>query len=54
MSQQAINSIELYRGGNPSTIEQLLRIQHSSVVDELKQHFGASNLKELSIKLSLA
>ena len=53
MTQQAINSMNLYRGGNPATIEQLLRMQRSSVVDELKQHFGASDLHELAIKLSL-
>ena len=53
MTQQAINSLSLYRGGNPATIEQLLRIQKSSVVDELKEHFGASDNHELAIKLSL-
>lgn len=53
MTQQALNSINLYRGGNPSTIEQLLRMQRSSVVNELKEHFGASSLSELAIKLSI-
>lgn len=54
MTQQAINSINLYRGNNPSTIEQALKIQRSSVVNELKEHFGASDNHELAIKLSLA
>ena len=53
MTQQAINSLSLYRGGNPSSIEQLLRIQKSSVVEELKEHFNASDLHDLAIKLSL-
>lgn len=53
MTQQALNSINLYRGGNPSTIEQLLRFQRSSVVNELKEHFGASSINELAIKLSI-
>jgi len=54
MTQQALNSINLYKGGNPSTIEQLLRFQKSSIVNELKDHFGASSTSELAIKLSLA
>ena len=54
MTQQAINSIDLYRGNNPSTIERALKIQKSSVINELKEHFGASDLSELAIKLSLA
>ena len=54
MTQQAINSINLYKGGNPSTIEQLLRMQHSSVVGELREHFGASDNHELAVKLSMA
>lgn len=53
MSQQAINSIELYRGNNPATIEMALRMQRSSVVNELMEHFGASSLNELAIRLSI-
>ena len=53
MTQQAINSINLYKGSNPSTIEQALGIQKSSVVNELKEYFGASDNHELAIKLSL-
>lgn len=54
MSPQAQNSINLYRGGNPATIEQLLKMQESSVVEELKEHFKTSDLKELAIKLSIS
>lgn len=54
MTQQAQNSINLYRGNNSGTIEQLLRMQSSSVVSELKEHFGASDNHDLAIKLSMA
>ena len=53
MTSQAENSISLYRGGNPAAIEQLLKMQKPSVVNELKEHFNASDLKELAIKLSI-
>lgn len=53
MSQQAINSINLYKGGNPDIIMQLLKFQKSSIVNELKEHFKAHDLRELAIKLSL-
>ena len=54
MSTQAINSINLYRGNNANTIHALLQMQSSSVVNELKEHFGVSNLEDLAIKLSAA
>ena len=54
MSQQALNSIQLYRGNNPSTIEKALSFQKKSVVDELKAHFGVSTNRELAIRLSMA
>ena len=54
MTQQAINSLELYRGGNPDTIRKLLMTQRDSVVKELKDHFGAKDIVELSIRLALA
>lgn len=54
MTPQAENSIGLYRGENPSTIEQLLGMQDSSVVKELKEHFKASSNRELAFKLSMA
>lgn len=53
MTQQAINSINLYRGNDPRKIEMLLRIQSTSVVNELKEHFGASSISELAVRLSL-
>ena len=52
MTQQAINSINLYRGGNPSSIEKLLKLQPDSVVNELKDHFGAKSITELAVMLS--
>lgn len=54
LSKQAINSMELYRGQNPAKIEMLLRIQYSSVVKELMEHFHAKDIKDLAIRLSLA
>ena len=53
MTPQAQNSLKLYQGGHPGTIEQLLRLQKKNVVEELKAHFKASDLKELAVKLSL-
>ena len=53
MTPQAMNSLSLYKGGNPATIEQLLKMQKTSVVDELKEHFNVSDNHELAIKLSL-
>ena len=53
MTDKARNSIDLYRGNNPSTIETALRMQHRRVVEELKEHFCASDIKELAVKLSI-
>lgn len=53
MTQQAINSISLYRGNNPATIERMLCMQRSSVVNELKEHFGVDNNHDLAVKLSM-
>jgi len=53
MTQQAKNSITLYSGGNPSKIKALLTMQNSNVVDELKEHFNASTLDKLAVKLSV-
>jgi hypothetical protein len=52
MTEQAINSLALYRGDNPATIKQLLKMQSSSVVNELKEHFGVSTMEELASELS--
>lgn len=54
MSPQAKNSIELYKGNNPAKIEMLLNFQSASVVNELKEHFGASSIHDLAIKLAFA
>lgn len=54
MTKQAENSIQLYKGNNPATIEQLLKMQNTSVVNELKEYFDAKDLKELAIKLSIS
>jgi len=53
MTSQALNSIDLYRGNDPEKIKMLLRIQRSSVVDELKNHFNANSIDDLAIKLSI-
>ncbi len=53
MTSQALNSIDLYRGNDPKKIKMLLRIQKSSVVNELKEHFGASDIDDLAVKLSI-
>lgn len=53
MTQQAMNSLDLYRGGNPETIKKLLRLQSNSVVNELKEHFHARGVDDLAIKLSM-
>ena len=53
MTQQAINSIGLYKGNNPATIEMALRMQRSSVVNELMEHFGATSTRELAVRLSI-
>ena len=52
MTQQAKNSLDLYRGQDPEKIEQLLRMQ-GRVKDELMQHFGCSDIHELAIRCSL-
>jgi len=53
MTQQAVNCLSLYKGGNPATIGKLLRMQSKSVVNELMQHFSATSIAELAVKLSI-
>ena len=53
MTQQAKNSLGLYKGGDPAKIKQLLRIQSSSVVQELMEYFDAKDIDELAIKASI-
>lgn len=52
MTEQAMNSLELYKGGNPDTIERLLRLQSKSVVDELRKELKATSIRHLALKLS--
>lgn len=53
MTKQAENSLNLYKGQNPTTIKQLLKMQKSSVISELKEHFGVSDLDSLAVRLSI-
>lgn len=53
MTSQAINCLQLYRGGNPSTIKQCLKLQKPSVLNELKNHFSVSDLDRLALCLSM-
>lgn len=53
MTKQAQNSLDLYRGQNPATIKQALRMQKSSVVEELKEYFGVSDIDSLATRLSI-
>jgi len=52
MTPMAKNCLDLYRGGNPATIKSLLLQQRPSVVTELKEYFGVSDLDTLALKLS--
>ena len=52
MTQQAQNSIRLYKGNSPDKIGQLLKIQNSNVVNELMAHYNANSINELAVKLS--
>ena len=52
MTQQAKNCLELYRGGSPATIKKLLQAQKTSVLKELQNHFGTSDLDKLAVCLS--
>ena len=54
MTKQAQNSINLYKGQNPSTIKQALSFQKNSVVEELKTYFNAKDINDLAIKLSIS
>lgn len=52
MTQQAVNSLMLYKGASVESIKKALSIQKSSIVEELKEYFNTSNIDELAIKLS--
>ena len=53
MTKQAQNSIDLYAGNNPATIKQALKMQKKSIVEELKAHFGVSDIDSLATRLSI-
>lgn len=53
LSSKAQNSLNLYKGQNPSKIKMLLKMQSNSVVNELKEYCNATDIEELSIKLSM-
>lgn len=53
MTQQTKNSLGLYRGGNPDTIYQLMRVQPSKVRDELMEICHTNDLKECALRLSI-
>lgn len=53
MKPQTLNSIRLYKGGNPASIEMLLSLQSVDVVNELKAYYGTNNLHELAVKCSI-
>lgn len=52
MTPQATNCLSLYRGGNPQTIKTLLQMQKPSVLRELQDHFGTTDLDRLAVMLS--
>ena len=53
MTLQAQNSLALYKGGNPATIRKMLAMQKKSSVEELMEHFGTTDINELSLRLSM-
>lgn len=53
MTPQAQNCLKLYYGGNVSTIVQLLNLQKKSVLNELMNHFGTTDIDQLANCLSL-
>lgn len=52
MTPQATNCLDLFRGANPSTIKRALSIQKASIVNELKDYVGTSDIDELCLYLS--
>lgn len=51
-SQQTQNFINLCRGGNPNSINQLLQFQSKGVLEELYSIYNTKDLREISIRLS--
>ena len=54
MSEQARNSILLFKGQDARTIRQLLNHQLCRVVNELMAYYKATDLDDLALKLSRA
>lgn len=54
MSEQAKNSIKLYKGQDARTIRQLLNFQLVKVVNELMAYYKAEDINDLALKLSRA
>lgn len=52
LSQQAKNSLELYKGQDPSKISQLLSIQ-GRVKNELMEYFGTKDIGECALRCSM-
>lgn len=52
MTPQATNCLGLFYGSNPDTIKKALHIQKPSIVEELKNYFGESDLNKLAVRLS--
>lgn len=53
MNTQTKNFIDLCKGGNPSTIQNLLRFQNSNVLKDLYEIYGTKDHGEISVKLSI-
>ena len=53
MTTQAQNSINLYKGNPVSMIKQALKMQRTSIVDELKEHYEVSTVDDLAVRLSM-
>lgn len=53
MTKQAENSLDLFKSQSVSTIKQALKFQKKSVVDELMEHCGVSNIDDLAVALSI-
>lgn len=52
MTIQAQNTQNMCRGASIPSIKNALRMQNSSIVDELKSHYGAKSIDDLALMLS--
>lgn len=53
MTRQAMDYLNLCKGGNKDSIERLLRMQSRDIVKELKDAFKARGINDLAYKLSV-